>query len=406
MSPLDVEAVRRDFPALHQEVHGKPLVYLDNAASSLTPTPVLEAIEGFYTRDRANVHRGIHELSQRATAAYDATREVVARFLHAARPEEVVHVRGTTEAINLVAATWGPAHLGPGDEVVITQSEHHANIVPWQLLCERTGATLRAIPIDATGQWILEEARRLIGPRTKLVACGHVSNALGTINPVAEVIALAKAQGALVLLDGAQGAPHLPIDVQALGADFYCFSAHKLCGPTGAGVLWGRYELLEAMPPYQAGGDMIEQVTLERSTFQAPPLRFEAGTPNIAGVIGLGAALTYLEELGRERIAAYEEELHQYAAARLAEVDRLIPVGTAPAKVPVFSFTVDGAHPTDVGYLLDSQGIAVRTGHHCAQPVMAAFGLSATARASLAFYNTRDEVDRLVEALHKVIGWL
>ena len=403
---LDVAALRADFPCLDQQVHGKPLVYLDNAASSQTPQVVLDAVQGFYLRDRANVHRGVHELSQRATAAYDLTRSKIAAFLNASREEECIYVRGTTEAINLVASTWGPAHVGEGDEIVITQMEHHSNIVPWQLLCERTGATLRYIPIDTRGQLRMDVAAEIIGPRTKLVAAVHVSNALGTINPVHELVALAKAQGALVLLDGAQATPHMAVDVQALGCDFYAFSGHKVCGPTGIGALWGRYELLEAMPPYQGGGDMIADVRLDRTLYQPPPLRFEAGTPHIAGVIGLGAALDYLMGLGMDRIEAYEADLFAYATARLSVVDRIRPVGTAARKASVFSFLVDGAHPTDVGVLLDSQGVAVRTGHHCAQPVMDFFDVSATARASFAFYNTRDEVDAFADALEKVIPWL
>ncbi|MCB9681804.1 MAG: cysteine desulfurase [Alphaproteobacteria bacterium] len=405
-SPLDVEAIRADFPCLHQQVHGKPLVYLDNAASSQTPQAVLDALTHYYTHDRANVHRGVHELSQRASAAYDGARSRIQAFLNAEREEECVYVRGTTEAINLVAQSWGPANVGPGDEIVITQLEHHANIVPWQLLCQRTGATLRHIPIDAAGALRMDVAAEVIGPRCKLVAVAHVSNALGTINPVAEIVRLAHAQGALVLVDGAQATPHLPVDVQALGCDFYAFSGHKVCGPTGIGALWGRHHLLEAMPPWQGGGDMISEVRLDVSTYQPPPLRFEAGTHHIAGVIGLGAALDYLMDLGMDRIAAYEHDLFTYATARLATVERIRPVGTAAHKAGVFSFLVDGAHPTDVGTLLDSQGIAVRTGHHCAQPVMTFYGVSATARASFAFYNTRDEVDRFVEALHKVLSWL
>ncbi len=404
--PLDVEALRADFPALHQTVHGHPLVYLDNAASSQTPRVVLDAMATFYERDRANIHRGVHELSQRATASYDGAREKVARFLGAARTEEVVFVRGATEGINLVSNTWGPKNVGPGDEIVVTAMEHHANLVPWQLLCERTGATLRAIPFDARGELVLEEAERLIGPRTKLLAFNHVSNALGTVNPVAELVAMARQHGAKVLVDGAQAAPHLAVDVQALGVDFYVFSGHKTCGPTGSGVLWGRYELLDTMPPWQGGGDMIERVTLTGSTYQPPPLRFEAGTPDIAAGIGLGAAVDYLLAVGLDRIAAQEARLLAHATERLAQIPRVRPVGTARHKASVYAFLVDGAHATDVGMLLDTQGIAIRTGHHCAQPVMDAFGVSATARASFAFYNTEAEVDRFADALERVLGWL
>lgn len=403
---FDVAAVRADFPCLDQRVHGKPLVYLDNAATLQMPSVVLEAVSHYHMHDRANIHRGVHELSQRATASYDATRAKIATFLGAKAPEECVYTKGTTESVNLVAWSWGLANLGPGDEVVITQMEHHSNIVPWQLVCERTGATLRYIPIDRRGALRLDVAREIIGERTKMVAVVHVSNALGTINPVRELADLAHAHGALLLVDGAQSSPHTPIDVVALDCDFFAFSGHKLGGPSGVGALWGRAHLLEAMPPWQGGGDMIAQVKLERSTYQPPPLRFEAGTPNIAGVIGLGAALDYLQALGMERIAAYEADLLKYATARLSVVDRVRPIGTAPHKASVYSFVVDGAHPTDVGVLLDSQGIAVRTGHHCAQPVMDFFDLSATARASFAFYNTRDEVDLLADALEKVIGWL
>lgn len=403
---LDVEAIRADFPALHQAVHGRPLVYLDNAASSHTPRPVLDAMAAFYERDRANVHRGVHELSQRATAAYDGAREKVARFLGASRPEEVVFVRGATEAINLVANTWGVRNVREGDEIVVTAMEHHANLVPWQMLAERTGAVLKAIPFDARGELRLDEAERLIGPRTKLLAFTHVSNALGTVNPVDALVRMARAQGATVLVDGAQAAPHLAVDVRALDVDFYVFSGHKTCGPTGAGVLWGRYALLDAMPPWQGGGDMIERVTLQRSTYQPPPLRFEAGTPDIAGVIGLGAAVDYLEGIGLDRIADREHALLAYATARLSAVERVRPVGTAPHKAAVYAFLVEGAHPTDVGMLLDTQGVAIRTGHHCAQPVMDFYGVSATARASFAFYNTEDEVDRFAEALERVLAWL
>ena len=403
---FDVAAVRRDFPCLDQQVHGKPLVYLDNAATLQMPSVVLDAVSHYHMRDRANIHRGVHELSQRATASYDATRAKIAAFLGAPSAEECVYTKGTTESVNLVAWSWGLANLRPGDEVVITQMEHHSNIVPWQLVCERTGATLRYIPIDKRGALRMDVAREIIGERTKMVAAVHVSNALGTINPVRELADLAHAQGALMLVDGAQSSPHTPIDVVALDCDFFAFSGHKLGGPSGVGALWGRAHLLAAMPPWQGGGDMIAQVKLERSTYQPPPLRFEAGTPNIAGVIGLGAALDYLQAIGMDRIAAYEADLLKYATARLSVVDRVRPIGTAPLKASVYSFVVDGAHPTDVGVLLDSQGIAVRTGHHCAQPVMDFFDLSATARASFAFYNTRDEVDVLADALEKVIGWL
>jgi len=402
---LDVAAVRKDFPCLHQQVHGHPLVYLDNAATAQVPQAVVDAIVGYHTRDRANVHRGVHELSQRATAAYDGVREVVARFLGVSDPDEIVYTAGTTDSLNLVAASWGQAHLGPGDVVVTTEMEHHANLVPWQIVCQQTGATLRVIPMTDRGELDLEAARGLIDDRVKLLTFVHVSNALGTINPATELIAMARAVGAVVCVDGAQATPHAPVDVSALGVDFYAFSGHKVCGPSGVGILWGRKALLDAMPPYRSGGDMIERVTLQQSTYQPAPLRFEAGTPNIAGVIGLGAALEYLMGLGMDRIDATEQALFAYARERLDAIDRIVAVGTAAHKAAVYSFTVEGVHPTDIGMALDTRGIAIRTGHHCAQPIMDHYGLSATARASFAFYNTREEVDRLADALEQVLGW-
>ncbi len=404
--PFDVAAIRKDFPCLSQEVHGKPLIYLDSAASAQIPTPVVEAIVGFHTRDRSNIHRGVHELSQRASAAYDAVRDDVARFLGGVDAREVVFVRGTTEAINLVAQTWGLEHIGEGDEIAVTAMEHHANIVPWQLLAKRTGARLVVLPMDDRGVLDLDAARRLIGPRTKLLGVVAVSNALGTINPVRTLADLAHAQGAVVLVDGAQLAPHARVDVHALGADFFCFSGHKTVGPSGVGVLWGRYALLDAMPPWQGGGDMIANVTFAETTFNEVPLKFEAGTPNVAGVIGLGAALRYLEGLGMARIAAWEAELLAHATAAFGDIPRVVPVGTAPDKAGVFSFTVEGAHASDVGMLLDQAGVAIRTGHHCAQPVMDFFGVSATARASFAFYNTKDEIDAAAAALRRILSWL
>lgn len=403
--PLDVAAIREDFPGLHQQVHGHPLVYLDNAATAQICQPSLDAIVHFHTRDRANVHRGVHELSQRATASYDGARGVFARFLNASRPEECVYVRGTTEGINLFAHSWGLSHLSAGDEIVLTAMEHHANLVPWQLVAQRTGAVIRSIPIDDRGMLRMDVAEQVIGPRTKLLAFVHTSNALGTVNPAAELIRLAKAQGATVLVDGAQAAPHGPVDVQALGADAFVFSGHKTVGPTGAGVLWVRHDLLETLPPYQGGGDMIETVTVERSTYQPAPLRFEAGTQAIAEVIGLAAALEYLMGLGMDRVAAREAALYRRAVEATADIEGFRMIGTAPEKAAVLSFVVDGTHPTDLGMLLDTQGVAVRTGHHCAQPVMDHFDLSATARASFAFYNTEDEVDRFAAALRKVIGF-
>jgi cysteine desulfurase/selenocysteine lyase len=401
--PLDVERVRRDFPALLQTVDGKPLVYLDNAATTQKPNSVIEAVERFYRKANANVHRGVHRLSVRATEAYEAARGKAARFIGANYPEEIIFVRGATEAINLVAQTFGRAHLGVGDEVLISHMEHHANIVPWQILCEQTGARLRVAPINDRGELVLEEFERLLGPRTKLVSIGHISNALGTINPVERTIALAHARGIPVLVDGAQAVPHMKVDVQAIDADFYTFSGHKTFGPTGIGVLYGKYELLGQMPPYQGGGDMITSVTFEKTTYNTAPHRFEAGTPHIAGAIGLGVALDYLEAAGLERVIAYESELLAYATEALSSIPEIRLIGTARQKAGVLSFTIDGVHPHDAGTILDQQGIAVRAGHHCAQPVMQRFGIPATIRASLAFYNTREELDALLRGIRKVI---
>jgi cysteine desulfurase/selenocysteine lyase len=394
-----VAAIRRDFPILHQSVNGKPLVYLDNAASSQRPRQVIEAITRYYEHDHANVHRGVHTLSQRATDAYEGAREDVRRFINAADVKEIVFVRGATEAINLVAQSFARPRLRPGDEILISALEHHANIVPWQLLCEQTGAKLRVIPITQTGDVDFEAYTKLIGPRTKLLALAHVSNALGTVVPVEKFIAVARQAGVPVLLDGAQAVPHSPVDVRALDCDFYCFSSHKMLGPTGVGVLYGRKALLEAMPPWQGGGDMILSVTFEKTTYNQLPWKFEAGTPNIAGVIGLGAAIRYLEGVGMERIAAYERELLDYATSRLATTPGLRIVGGSAHKAAVVSFTLAGIHPHDIGTILDAEGVAIRTGHHCAMPVMDFFKVPATARASMAFYNTFEELDRLVAAL-------
>jgi cysteine desulfurase/selenocysteine lyase len=398
---FDVAAVRRDFPVLHQEVHDKPLAYLDNAASSQHPVQVIEAVAEYYRRDHANVHRGVHQLSQRATDAFEGAREKVRRFINAASEREVIFTRGTTEAINLVAQSWGRSSLGPGDEVVISHLEHHANIVPWQMLCQQTGAALKVIPMTREGEIDLAAAREIIGPATRLLAFTHVSNALGTISPVAELTALAREVGALVLLDGAQGVPHMRVDVQALDCDFYVFSGHKMFAPTGIGVLWGREELLQAMPPWQGGGDMILAVTFEKTTYNQLPWKFEAGTPHIAGAIGLGAAIDYLEGLDFDAAAAWEHELLEYGTARLEEVTGLRIIGTSPHKAAVISFTLDGVHPHDIGTIVDHAGVAIRTGHHCAMPVMDFFGVPATARASFAFYNTREEIDRLAAALQQ-----
>lgn len=398
---LDVDAIRRDFPILHQQVNGKPLVYLDNAASSQRPQVVIDAISSYYERDHANVHRGVHTLSQRATDAYEGAREVIRHFINAADTKEVIFVRGTTEAINLVAQSYARPRLKPGDEILISALEHHANIVPWQLVCEQTGASLKVIPIDTTGQIVYSAFEKLIGPRTKLLALAHVSNALGTIIPVEKFIAQAKQLGVPVLLDGAQGVPHSAVDVRALDCDFYCFSSHKMCGPTGVGILYGKKQLLEQMPPWQGGGDMILTVSFEKTTYNQLPWKFEAGTPNISGAIGLAAAIRYLQQIGMQRIAAYEQQLLDYAQQRLLEVPGLRLVGTAPHKAAVVSFTLEGVHPHDIGTILDTEGVAIRTGHHCAMPVMDFFKIPATARASMSFYNTFEEIDALVSALNR-----
>ena len=399
---LDVERLREDFPILSQRVRGKPLVYLDNAATSQKPRAVIDAVSHFYGAENANIHRGVHYLSERATVAYDAVRQRVAQFLNAASPSEIVFTRGTTEGINLVAQSWGRNTLQAGDEILITGMEHHSNIVPWQLVAAQTGAVLRAVPITDEGELDLNAFDRLLTDRTRLLAVVHLSNALGTINPVRWMISRARERGIVTLVDGAQSAPHLPVDVRALECDFFAFSGHKVFGPTGVGVLYGRADLLATMPPWQGGGDMIETVTLERSTWAAPPARFEAGTPMIAQVIGLGAALEYVEAVGRAAIGTWEEELLAYATERLRELDGVRLIGTAREKASVLSFVVEGVHPHDVGAVLDDDGIAIRAGHHCAQPVMQRFGLPATARASFAFYNTRDEVDALVRGLRRV----
>ncbi|WP_305075773.1 cysteine desulfurase [Propionivibrio sp.] len=393
--------LRGDFPILERRVHGKPLVYLDNAATSQKPRCVIEREARYYAETNANVHRGIHSLSQEATDAYEGARDEVQRFVNAAKREEIVFVRGTTEAINLVAASFGQ-RLKPGDEILITGMEHHSNIVPWQLLCERSGAVLRIASITDAGELNQESFERRLGPHTRIVAITHVSNALGTINPVREMIALAHAHGAVALVDGAQAAPHLPVDVQALDCDFYAFSGHKLYGPTGIGVLYGKAALLESMPPWQGGGDMIRQVTFARSTWNDLPYKFEAGTPNIAGAIGLGAAINYVAGIGLDAIAAHEHALLQHATALAPEVPGLRLIGTAPEKSCILSFVLDDVHAHDVGTILDHEGVAVRTGHHCAMPVMERFGVPATVRASFALYNTAAEVDALFAALVKV----
>ena len=398
---IDVASIRRDFPILSQEVNGKPLVYLDNAASSQRPRAVIDAVSAYYEHDHANVHRGVHTLSQRATDAYEGARDVVRNFINARDTKEIVFVRGTTEAINLVAQSYARPRLEPGDEILISALEHHANIVPWQLVCEQTGAKLRVIPIDRHGEVQFDAFERLLNAKTKLLALAHVSNALGTIVPVAQYIARAKALGIPVLLDGAQAISHGQVDVRALDCDFYCFSAHKMCGPTGFGVLYGRQQLLETMPPWQGGGDMILTVSFEKTTYNQLPWKFEAGTPHISGAIGLAAAIRYLQQVGMERIARYEHRLLEYATARLERVPGLKIIGTASNKAAVVSFTLEGIHPHDIGTILDTEGVAIRTGHHCAMPVMEFFEIPATARASMSFYNTFEEIDRLVAALER-----
>ncbi len=399
---FDVERLRADFPILQTTVRGRPLVYVDNAATSQKPRQVIETTDHYYAAQNANIHRGVYWLSEQATLAYEDVREKAARFLGARDAREIVFVRSTTEAINLVASSWGRANLGPGDEVLITAMEHHSNIVPWQMICEEKGARLVVIPMNRQGELLLEEAARLIGPRTKIVALTHVSNSLGTINPVRKIVELASARGAPVLVDGAQAAPHLKIDVQELGCAFYAVSSHKMFGPTGVGVLYGRAGLLESMPPYQGGGDMIRSVTFEKTTYAPIPAKFEAGTPNIAGVIGFGAAIDYLAALPWDQVAAHEHDLLTYAVEQLCDVPGLALIGTAREKAAVVSFTLEGVHPHDVGTIVDREGIAVRTGHHCTQPVMDFFGIPATTRASFAFYNTRGEVDALAAAVRKV----
>jgi cysteine desulfurase/selenocysteine lyase len=394
--------VRKDFPALHQTIHGKPLVYLDNAASAQKPTSVIEAISEFYSHDYSNIHRGVHELSERATKRYEAARLKTQKFLNAASEREVIFLRGTTEGINLVASTYGRANVREGDEVLITAMEHHSNIVPWQMLCQEKGASLRVVPMNDRGELIWDELERLVGEKTKIVAVGHVSNALGTINPIKAIVELAHGRDIPVLVDGAQAAPHLAIDVQELGCDFYTISGHKMFGPSGIGALYAREEILEKMPPYQGGGDMILSVTFEETTFNALPFRFEAGTPNIAGSVGLGAAIDYLEEIGLKNVAAYEEELLDYGTDAIRAIPSVRLIGEASHKASVLSFVMEGIHAHDIGTILDQEGIAVRTGHHCAQPVMERFGVPATVRASLAFYNTRADIDRLVEGIAKV----
>ena len=399
---LDMTAIRKDFPILAQQVHSKPLIYLDNAATSQKPKCVIEALTRFYQMDNANIHRGVHQLSERSTQSYEAARGKVQRFLNAANTREIIFVRSATEGINLVAQTYGRTHVSAGDEIVISAMEHHSNIVPWQMLCEEKGAVLRVIPINDRGEVEFDQFEKLLNHRTRLVAVSHVSNALGTINPVREIVKTAHGWNVPVLIDGAQAVPHLKVDVRSLDCDFYVFSGHKVFGPTGIGELHGKEQLLEETPPWQGGGDMIRSVTFEKTTYNELPYKFEAGTPDIAGVIGLGAAIDYLDQIGMDVVAAHERDLLEYGTRALESISGLRLIGVAREKAGVLSFVIDGVHPHDAGTILDREGVAVRAGHHCAQPVMDRFGVSATTRASLAFYNTREDIDALVAGIQKV----
>jgi len=398
---IDVDGLRADFPILHQTVHGKPLAYLDNAATTQKPRQVIEAVDRYYREYNANIHRGVHTLSERATAAFENARSRIQTFINAASRKEIIFTRGTTEAINLVAQSYGRPLLRAGDEIIISEMEHHSNIVPWQMLCEQTGAVLKVIPINDAGELCLEDYEKLLGAKTRLVAVAHISNALGTVNPVKKIIDMAHAHNAVILIDGAQAIAHTPVDVQALDCDFYAFSGHKLFGPTGTGVLYGKENLLDRMPPWQGGGDMIKAVTLQKTVFNDLPYKFEAGTPHIAGVIGLGEAIDYVTRVGLDKISAHEAELTHYATGAATGIKGLRIIGTAKYKSGILSFTLDGIHPHDVGTILDDEGIAVRTGHHCAMPVMDHFRVPATTRASFAFYNTREEIDRLIQGLER-----
>ena len=400
---FDVEEIREKFPILHQQVNGKPLVYFDNAATSQKPKVVIDALSDYYNKDNANIHRGIHTLAERATAAYEETRARVQEFIHAAEVEEIIFTKGTTEGINLVASTFGRKFIGAGDEIIISTLEHHSNIVPWQMLCEEKGCILKVIPINAKGEIIFEEYQALLSAKTKLVSVNHISNSLGTINPVKEIIEEAHKFGAKVLIDGAQAAPHLTIDVKDLDCDFYALSAHKVYGPTGTGVLYGKREVLEIMPPYQGGGEMIKEVHFSGTTYNDIPYKFEAGTPSIGEVIAFKAALDFVDQIGKENIAAYEDELLQYATELLQEINGFTAVGTAEHKASVISFLVEGVHPFDLGQLLDAKGIAVRTGHHCTQPLMDFYEIEGTVRASFSIYNTKEEIKYFVDSLKEII---
>ncbi|MEQ8302743.1 MAG: cysteine desulfurase [Cyclobacteriaceae bacterium] len=403
---LDIAAIRKLFPILEQDINGKPLVYFDNAATSQKPSQVIEKLGSYYRSYNSNIHRGIHTLAERATKEYEASREAARKFLGAASTEEIIFTRGVTESINLVASSYGAAFIGEGDEIIISELEHHSNIVPWQMLCESKKAKLKVIPVNDHGEIDLAAFQGLLNSKTKLVAVNHASNSLGTINPVKRIIALAHDQGAVVLVDGAQAAAHLTIDVQNLDADFYCISSHKMYGPTGVGVLYGKKSLLEKMPPYMGGGEMIKEVTFEKTTYNDLPYKFEAGTPNIADVIAFGEAINFINDLGKENIAVHEAELLTYATSQLSKIADVKLIGTASSKVSVVSFVVDGIHHFDIGQMLDTRGIAVRTGHHCTQPLMDKFGIEGTVRASFAVYNTKEEIDNLVESLQRVINFL
>jgi cysteine desulfurase/selenocysteine lyase len=398
---FDVHKIREDFPILKQHIHGRPLVYLDNAATTQKPQVVIDSLVRYYSSDNANIHRGVHTLSERATEAYEQARASIQSFLNAADASEIIFVRGATEAINLVAQTYGRTHVGADDEVIISAMEHHSNIVPWQILCQQQRASIRVIPINDDGELLLNEFEKMVSPKTKLISIAHVSNALGTINPVREIVALAHRWNIPVLVDGAQAAPHLEVDVCTLDCDFYVFSGHKVYGPTGIGVLYGKAELLDNMPPYQAGGDMIASVTFEETLYNQLPYKFEAGTPHVSGAIGLGMAIEYVKAIGLQNIAAHEHALLTYATAALLHIPGMRLIGTAKNKAAVLSFVLDGIHPHDIGTILDQEGIAIRTGHHCAQPLMQRFGVPATARASFGLYNTTEEIDSLVAGIHR-----
>jgi cysteine desulfurase/selenocysteine lyase len=400
---FDITKVRNDFPILKQQVNGCPLVYLDNGATSQKPQSVIDAIVNYYSTTNSNVHRGVHTMSQQATDGYEGARSKVRQFINAGDDREIIFTRNTTEGINLVAHSYGRQNIGPGDDIIVSNMEHHSNIVPWQMLCEEKGANLRVVPINDDGELLMDEYERMLSPKTKLVSITHVSNALGTILPAAEIVRMAHAHGVPVLLDGAQAVPHMPVDVQELDCDFYVFSGHKLFGPTGIGILYGKAEYLEAMPPFLGGGEMIKSVTFEKTIYNDLPYKFEGGTPDIAGAIGLGAAIDYVNDLGFDQITAHEDELLRYGTDALSTIEGLKIIGTAEHKTGILSFVMDQAHPHDIGTILDEQGIAVRTGHHCAQPVMQRFQIPATARASLAFYNTKEDIDALVKGIDRVI---